>query len=209
MIDNSIDHFTTDVDEVTDLCKGIEPLKSSGMDMLSSRVCKDAFMVLGRQLVHMFNCSRRRLVFPEAWKIAKVVPLFKGGARDQVGNYRPVSLLPLLGKLLEKNVHKRITGFWDNNKFLSSNQGGFRKGFSTVSTIADLTDDIFSEINKGSTTMAAFVDLNKAFDTVNLEILLKKLEKWVKYHYKGFHIDILSSCLGRINENRDPFLTLT
>ena len=183
-----MDEFVTDLDEVTKLCKDIGPLKSSGMDKISSRVCKDAFSVIGRQLVHMFNCSLSSATFPEAWKIAKVVPLFKGGARDEVGNYRPVSLLPLPGKLLEKIVHARITDFWENNNYLSGNQGGFRKGFSTVSTISDLTDDFFEQINRGNTTLAAFVDLRKAFNTVNLEILIKKLGK------AGVRNNILAWC---------------
>ena len=147
------------------------------MDMLSLKVYKDRFLVLGRQLVNIFNCSLRSSIFPEVWKRAKVVPLFKGGTSDEVGNYRPVSLLPLPGKLLEKIEHKHITKFWEDNNFLSTNQGFFMKGFSTVSTIADLTDDIFTQINKGNTTLAAFVDLRKTVDMVNLNILLKKLKR--------------------------------
>ena len=73
-------------------------------------------------------------------------------------------------------MHKRMSSFWDNNHVLSSNQGGFRKGHSTTATIGDLTDDLFREINKGNTSLAAFVDLRKAFDTVNLEILKSKLK---------------------------------
>ena len=127
----SIDPFLTNKDEVLKLCKDINPMKSSGMDCLSSRICKDAFMVLGDQLVHLFNSSLSQQKFPMAWKLAKVVPLFKGGDREDVGNYRPVSLLPLPGKLLEKVVHNGISKFWDDNNFLSHNQGSFRKGFST------------------------------------------------------------------------------
>ena len=151
-------------------------MKSSGIDILSSRLCKDAFMVLGQHLVYLFNRSLASGIFPKKWKVAKIIPLFKGGDRVNVNNYRPVSLLPLPGKLLEKIVHNRIVRFWEGNNFLSDNQGGFRKGHSTVSKIADLTDDLFKQINIGNTTIAAFVDLRKAFDTVNTNILLKKLK---------------------------------
>ena len=174
-IDDSIALFNTDIEEVTALCKEINIMKSSGIDELSSRLCKDAFMVLGQQLVHIFNCSLNSGCFPKKWKMAKIIPLFKGGDRESVNKYRPVLLLPLPGKLLEKIVHKRIVEYWEEKKFLSINQGGFRKDHSTVSTIADLTDDIFHNINEGLSTVAAFVDLRKAFDTVNMKILLSKL----------------------------------
>ena len=167
---HSIDPMITNSREVESLCKDIAPLKSSGMDKLSSKICKDAFLVLIEQLVHMFNSSLNSSTFPDSWKIAKVIPLYKGGDREDVGNYRPVSLLPLPGKLLEKIVHKRVTAFWETNNFLSEDQGGFRKGYSTVSTIADLTDDLFHQVNESNTTVATFVDLRKAFDTVNLDI---------------------------------------
>ena len=173
--DQAIGEITTDIDEVILLCREIEVLKSSGMDEISSRACKDAFLVLAEQLVHLFNCSLRTGIFPDEWKRAKVIPLYKGGDREIVGNYRPVSLLPLPGKLLEKIVHDWLSNFLEETNFFSPNQGGFRKGYSTVSTIADLTDDLFNGINRGYTSLAAFLDLQKAFDTVNFEILLNKL----------------------------------
>ena len=105
-----------------------------------------------------------------------MIPLFKGGAKERVGNYRPISLLPLPGKLLEKIVHNKITAFFDDTDLLSNAQGGFRKGFSTVSTITDLTDNLFTAINQGDTTVATFIDLKKG-DTVNVDILIQKLEK--------------------------------
>ena len=177
--EHEIEEFVTDREEVLRLCKDINIMKSSGFDKLSSKICKDAFLVLTDQLVHIFNCSLLTAYFPLGWKSAKIVPLFKGGgAREDVSNYRPVSLLPLPGKLLEKVVHKRITQFFTDHEILSENQGGFRKGFSTTATIADLTDDMFANLNQGLTTLASFIDLKKAFDTVNLTILLKKLNKY-------------------------------
>ena len=154
-------------------------MKSSGLDEISAKVCKDAFLVLTEQLVYMFNTSLTEATFPDPRKIAKVVPLFKGGDRERVGNYRPVSLLPLPGKLLEKIVHKRITKFWDDIQVLTKDQGGFRKGFSTLATVADLTHNLFSQINDSNTTVAAFVDLRKAFDTVNLKFCCANWKKRV------------------------------
>ena len=175
-LQNSLEHIQTDVDEVVELLKEIEYLKSSGLEEISSRICKDAFLVLHDHLTHIFNCSLRLGLFPDQWKIARVVPLSKGGDRTIVGNYRPISLLPLPGKILEKIVHDRISSFLDKENFLSPDQGGFRAGCSTTATIADITDDIFSNVNGGLTTLAAFIDLKKAFDTVNFEILLCKLD---------------------------------
>ena len=126
-LEDSIEGISTNVDEVIELCKGIETMKSSGFDKLSSRICKDAFLVLIDQLVHLFNCSLKTGVFPKAWKSAKVIPLFKGGDREHRGNYRAVSLLPLPGKLLEKIVHDRMVDFFNDNKFLIAVQGGFQK----------------------------------------------------------------------------------
>ena len=160
----------------------------------SSRICKDAFLATGEQLVYMFNSSLNSATFPEPWKKAKVVPLFKGGNREDVGNFRPVSLLPLPGKLLEKIVHDRISNFWMMNNFLSEEQGGFRKGFSTLSMIANLTDYLLNQIYECKTTAAVFVNLRKAFNTVNLDILIKKLERagvrdnvilWCKSYLSG------------------------
>ena len=188
-----IPDFRTDFEEVILLCRDIECLKSSGMDEISSRICKDAFLALPEQLTFLFNSSLETGIFPEAWKRAKVVPIYKGGNRGDVSNYRPVSLLPLPGKLLEKIVHDRFSSFLDETSFLTDHQGGFRKGFSTTSTIADLTDEFFTSINRGDTTLAAFVDLKKAFDTVNTNILIKKLKE------AGIRNRALSWCESYLN----------
>ena len=108
--------------------------------------------------------------------MATIIPLFKGGKKTEVGNYRPISLLPLPGKIIEKVVHANLSEFLAEQHVLSDKQGGFRKGFSTASTIADLTDDLFTGIYQGQTSLAVFIDLNKAFDTVDHKILEKKLE---------------------------------
>ena len=84
-------------------------------------------------------------------------------------------------KNLEKYVHDRISKFFENTNFISPNQGGFHKGYSTVTTIADLTDDLFNCINKGYMTLATFISLQKASDTVNPDTLRTELfEAWIR-----------------------------
>ena len=123
-------------------------------------------------IVYIFNLSLQTGIFPQKWKIATVVPLFKGAARDEVSNYRPISLLPLPGKILEKIVHRRISLFLENNNLLCKEQNGFRKSRSTTHSIVNHTNSLFDAVNKQETCLAIFIDLKKAFDTVNHNILL-------------------------------------
>ena len=168
--------FEADHELVSRLCKEICTTKASGFEDIATKIFKDAFRVLTQQLVYLFNLSFELGVFPDKWKNATIIPLYKGGDKSDVSNYRPVSLLPLPGKLIERVAHAKISEFVEGHGLITDKQGGFRKGFSTVSSIADLVDNILSGVNKGKTALAAFVDLRKAFDTVNHAILLKKLK---------------------------------
>ena len=163
--------------DVIEMCQNIDIGKSSALDNLSNKVLKDAFLAAPQVLTHCFKKSVETGVFPMACKRALVVPLFKGGDPSDVNNLRPVSLLPLPGKLLERLIHTHISTYLETNGLLDERQGEFRKGHSTISTIAEFTDDLFEDINNNQLTLATFIDLRKAFDTVNHFILLQKLLK--------------------------------
>ena len=102
----------------------------------------------------MYNCSFLKNIFPSKWKIAKVIPLQKPGNKWDVKNVRPVSLLPLPGKIAERLAHTKLIDYLETNDHINLNQGGFRKGRSTVITATELTDDIGMGLNNSKYTIA-------------------------------------------------------
>ena len=161
--------------EMEKIVKNINISKSSAVPNISSGVLRDAFLVILPQLVYMYNLSFSTGCFPDVWKIANVIPLKKGGDPTDVNNLRPVSLLPLPGKLAERIMHTHMVTFIEERGLLNQNQGGFRKNNSTISTTAKFIDDILLGMNEKQYTVATFIDLKKAFDTINHDILIRKL----------------------------------
>ena len=177
VIHDQIHDIVTTPDEIYAICKDFEIHKSSSITLLSSRLRKGSFCILTLQLTFLLNKIFSTATIPDLWKIAKVTPLYKGGDRTNVSNYRPISILPLPGKIMEKIIHNRLTTFMDIHNILTPYQDGFRKGRSTIDTIAGFTDDIATNMNQGNCTIAAFIDFKKAFDTVSHEILIQKISR--------------------------------
>ena len=131
-----------------------------------------------RPLTHFINLSIISGVFPDQLKIARVIPLFKSGDKSIFNNYRPVSVLPAFSKILEKVIYNRLLDYLNKHKILSDNQFGFRKHHSTEYALTLLYDKISSAIDNNELTVGIFIDLSKAFDTVNHQILLDKLSHY-------------------------------
>ena len=142
---------------------------------------------------HIFNLCIEKSIWSKQLKIAEVVPIFKSGDKNLATNYRPISLISNIAKLLEKIIHCRLLSFLNKNKILIDNQFGFRKNKGTKDALALITIIIYNNLNNKTPTIATFLDLAKAFDTVNHKILLLKLET---YGIRGITLNLLKDYLN-------------
>ena len=126
-------------------------------------------------LTILFNKSLLEGTFPKVWKIANVTPIHKKGDRSDCSNYRPISILSCVGKILEKCVQKHLLKYLDQEKIITPAQSGFRQGDSTIYQLLNIYDDFCYALDKKITTQAIFFDISKAFGRVWQRGLLHKL----------------------------------
>ena len=144
-------------------------------------------------LTSLCNLSFQLGIFPNKMKVAKVLPLFKGGDDKVFGNYRLVSLLSQFSKILEKLFNKRLLSFINNNNILSEQQYGFRSKRSTSLALSELMENITNAVDNSNYAIGIFIDLKKAFDTLDHGILLSKLES---YGVRGVALDWVKNYLA-------------
>ena len=163
-------------EEVAQLLQSIDVSKSNGPDKISGRMLKATALSIAPSITKLFNLSIKLGCVPQTWKLSNVVPIPKSGNRTSPTNYRPISLLSVLSKVLERHIYNQIAAHLETHHPLSNFQWGFRPGRSTVTALLETTHSWLQCLEAGREVTAVFFDLKKAFDSVPHRALLDKLK---------------------------------
>jgi hypothetical protein len=168
------------------------PNKNCNLSTVPNRIFKLIMNSIAHPLCILFNDSFHRGLFPESQKIARICPIYKANDSTNPSNYRPISILPTISKIFERIVHKQLNSYLSEHNILSPYQFGFRPKSSTEDALISIVERLYTNINNKETSIALFLDLSKAFDTIDHAILIKKLES---YGIRGFALSWFKSYL--------------
>jgi hypothetical protein len=173
---NSFVLLPTDCNEVKSLINNLKTDCSVGLDLISADILKTFVDILVLPITHICNLALSTGIFPSAFKKSRITPIYKSGSKDCINNYRPISILSTLSKILERIMNNRLIKYLEDQKLLAQAQFGFRVGKSTADAVHKVTDFLVNNLDNKKKTAAVFLDIAKAFDTVSVEIMINKLE---------------------------------
>ena len=191
----------TEPQEVFNIIHSLDINKSLGPNSIPVYILKVFNNFFSENLSKIINISFETGIFPDLCKVAKVIPIYKKENPLLCSNYRPISLLPIFSKIFEKIIYKRMFCYLTKNNFIYKRQFGFRENHSTNHALISITETIKADIDKGNVVGGIFLDLQKAFDTVNHTILCSKLSY---YGFRGKINDLIQSFLS----NRHQYVTI-
>ena len=186
-------------DELVRLISSLKSSNAQGWDGILISIVKKTYSNCINVLLHVISLSFSKGIFPKEMKIAKVIPLYKNDNNMMVNNYRPISILPVFSKLLERLMYNRLISFINQHKLLNKFQFGFRSQHSTKIALIYLVHKIAKAIDEKEIVLGVFLDFSKAFDTINHTILFSKLNH---HGIRGVTLDWIQSYLN----NRSQFV---
>lgn len=186
---------------ITNILDSLKPKPSCGNDGISTKLLKVIKQEICKPLTIIINQSLATGIFPDPLKIAKVIPLYKKGDRTSLDNYRPISILPSISKIFERVMFNQINTYFSSHNLYYNGQYGFRDKHSTQLAALELIDRISQELDQGMTPINVYLDLSKAFDTLDHNILLSKLQ------FYGFRNSALEFCKSYLS-NRKQFVQI-
>ena len=181
-------------ESVLELLSELDTTKSTGNDGISSKMLKCTSVSIAESLHKLFNLSLSTGIFPSDWKLGRITPIPKGTRSEQPSGYRPISVLPVVSKLIERHVKSVILDFLKDNSPISSKQWGFMSNRCTISALIKVIDDWSKALDEGYEVCVVFFDVSKAFDTVPHSLLLTKLRelninpyllRWIRSYLSG------------------------
>ena len=169
---------TPSIGRVHKLLTKIDEKKSVGLDKIPSKLLKIAADIIAPSLTAILTASINTGIFPNEWKESMVSPVYKSGARNDPSNYRPISVIPVIAKIFERIVYDQLYEYLNNYNLLTTCQSGFRSLHSTLTALLEVTNSWSVNIDNGLINGVVFIDLKKAFDTIDHNIILKKLRNY-------------------------------
>jgi len=194
--------FPTCPEEMQKVISNLAAEKAVPIVDILIKYLKLAGTTISKFLADLFNTSILDSEYPDDLKIAQIIPIHRSGSIECCSNYRPISILPAINKVFEKLLYSRLYSYIETNELLSPSQYGFREGTSTELAINEIYNYYLHNLDQGLVTGSIFLDLSKAFDTVNHKQLLEKLEK--QYGNRGLPLKVFENCLA----NRTHFVSI-
>ena len=174
-ISSTFEFSSVNHSQIREIINNFQSKNSLDINGLSTSLLKSCSELILKPLTHLINLSLMQGIFPGELSISRTVPVFKKGCRKDVSNYRPISLLPTFSKIFEKVVYKQLYNYLTLNNILSKKQFGFQPHISTQHALIDIINYISESFNENKFVVACLLDLSKAFDLINHDILIEKL----------------------------------